>query len=76
MTMQAQADIRLRLARERRSAQIRAAADARAARLGAPTRPNARRPIRRAIGSRLIALGIRLVADPTPIPTSRPARTR
>ena len=74
--MQAHADIRLRFAKERRSAQIRAAADARAARLGAPTRSRARRPIRRALGSRLIALGIRLVADPTPIPTSRPARTR
>jgi hypothetical protein len=70
MTMQTQANIRLRLAQELRARDIQAAANARL--LVRSPRPAPRRSIRRAIGTRIIAIGIRLATDPSPTP----ARTR
>ncbi|HYC07785.1 MAG TPA: hypothetical protein VEG29_07655 [Candidatus Binatia bacterium] len=68
--MQYQAELQLRLAKELRFDQARAAA---AARLAARPAPRAaRRPIRRALGDRIIAIGQRIAADPS----LRPARSR
>ncbi|MBF6604105.1 MAG: hypothetical protein IVW53_00785 [Chloroflexi bacterium] len=77
--MQTSPDIRLRLARERRDAQILAAADARVMRRPEDERTTAagaRRPFRRALGNRMIAFGTRLAADPGGDPIAQPARTR
>jgi len=68
--MQYQADLQLRLAKERRYLEIRQAADAR--RSSRPAPRAARRPIRRALGDRIIAIGQRIAADPS----LRPARSR
>jgi len=70
MTMQFQAEMQLRLAKEQRFEQLRAAAAARIA--GRPAPRAARRPIRRALGDRIIAIGQRIAADPS----LRPARSR
>ena len=68
--MQFQAEMQLRLAKEQRYEQFRAAA---VARLAARPEPRAaRRPIRRALGDRIIAIGQRIAADPS----LRPARSR
>jgi hypothetical protein len=71
MTMQQQQfEFQLRLAKERRQGQIREAAQAHL--FGRSARPARRRPIRRALGSRIIAIGNRIAADPS----MRPARSR
>ncbi len=67
---QQQIDMQLRLAKERRQVQFQAAADARLA--ARPARRAPRRPFRRALGDRIIAIGNRVAADPS----LRPARSR
>jgi hypothetical protein len=68
--MKAEAEIQLQFARERRSNDLQAAANARL--IGRSDRREARQPLRRALGRRIIAIGARLAADPS----IQPARSR
>jgi hypothetical protein len=68
--MQAQTQIQLQFARERRSNDLQAAAQARL--IGRSASRAERQPLRRALGRRIIAIGARVAAEPT----IQPARTR
>ena len=68
--MKAQTQIQLQFARDRRSNDLQAAAQARL--IGRTASPAARQPLRRVLGRRIIAIGARVAAEPT----IQPARTR